>query len=106
MTCDNADGKTFNMHQTRRNFFPFNLCMEKDSKQMFQDEFGAAFDLLNESSKDGQTVYSDRKPLNSSMPADMAAIQKALGKSVYFFVIVVHSPCVSLLPHMRETNSV
>ena len=46
---------------------------------MYQDEFGAAFDLFNEASKDGQTVFTDWKPLNSSMPANMAAIQKAFG---------------------------
>ena len=112
MPCQDANGKTFYyMPQTRRNCFPLKLCMGKESKQMYQDEFGEAFDLFNQASIEGQTLFQEWKPLNTSMPADMAAIQKALGvggaaKVFNFFAIVAHSPCVILQIPMMETNTV
>ena len=50
MPCEDADGNTFYMPQTRRNCFPVKICMGKESNQMYQDEFGAAFYLFNEAS--------------------------------------------------------
>ena len=62
---------------------------------MYQKEFDEAFDLFYQASKEGQTLFQDWKPLNTSMPADMATIQKALGvggaaKVFDFFAIVAH----------------
>ena len=92
-------------------FSPFKLCMGKESKQMYQEDFGEAFDLFNQASTEGQTLFQEWKPLNTSMPADMAAIQKALGvggaaKVFNFFAIVAHSLRVILQLPMRETSDI
>ena len=53
--------------------------MENEYAKMCQDEFSSAFDMFHEAIKDRQTVFPAWLPISFANPANMAAIQKALG---------------------------
>ena len=65
--------------QSRKWCFPAKICMGKETKKMYQEEFKSLFDTFIEASEEGQDVFEGWKPINFSNPADMAAIQKVLG---------------------------
>ena len=85
------DEKDYNI-QSRRWSFPFKFCMGKETDAMYREEFSEIFEVFNNASKPGQTIFEGWEPLNFANPADMAAIQKMLGiggacKVKTFFVI-------------------
>ena len=65
--------------QSRKWNFPLKMCMGKETKEMYQDEFRHIFQLYADASKENQTIFPDWEPINFVNPADMAAIQKVLG---------------------------
>ena len=46
---------------------------------MYREDLSKIFELFNDVSKPGQTIFEGWEPLDFANPADMAAIQKILG---------------------------
>ena len=73
-----AEGSKY-LPQSRKWCFPLKLCMGKETKQMYQEEFASIFQLFSDASVEGQDIFPDWEAINFSNPADMAAIMKVLG---------------------------